>query len=432
MDGKIGSSGIDAHGYSSWPRGSRSYEIYNNHLTVYRRWVGIGVRGGEGVVFNNTLIGDYGHSIQLWNDTSGNQGQGDNCNYPCKDQIRELYIWNNITNGNTSDIDNKHPSIIQPNRDYFLRQKEGYTPYIYPHPLNLDGEKPPLQISTSILPDALNNQSYSTKLFARGGQPPYQWNIIEGNPPQTITLNEDILAGTVNDQERTYFFTVQVTDNEGAIVNKELSIEIISSSFSSFSYFGDIKNWEPDKLNLWTVSERDGDKRYIITNGGLRSTNGKLATYSLIKDRMYEDFKIKLLAKSPVDLQYNNADIDIVFGYENDENYYYFMFSSNAPWSALHKVENGSRKEIKSANKSLIIDNEYHYLEIGLKGQLITIKRDQETVFTFNELNINKGRIGIGSFNDAIYFDNIDVTNPDPLEDLPPSSPQNVRVKITN
>ena len=45
---------IDAHGLAAWPRGTRSYEIYENRLdNSIKRWAGVAPRGGSGVIFNN-------------------------------------------------------------------------------------------------------------------------------------------------------------------------------------------------------------------------------------------------------------------------------------------------------------------------------------------------------------------------------------------
>ncbi|CAN5450714.1 hypothetical protein BH11PSE11_BH11PSE11_35640 [soil metagenome] len=127
----------DSHGLSSSPRGSRSYEVYNNNFSTNissgLQRTAIGVRGGDGVIFNNTVTNSISRAVELMTEGFG-------CGtYPGADQIRSLYIWNNSNtsaNGYTSNgIDNTCPSSIGLNRDYFLTPKPGYTPYTYPHPL---------------------------------------------------------------------------------------------------------------------------------------------------------------------------------------------------------------------------------------------------------------------------------------------------------
>ena len=60
--------------------------------------------------------------------------------YPAPDQIRQTYFWNNTWNGGpaipTVDPTDYVQNYIKEGRDYFLEEQlDGYTPYIYPHPL---------------------------------------------------------------------------------------------------------------------------------------------------------------------------------------------------------------------------------------------------------------------------------------------------------
>lgn len=121
----------DAHGKSSSPAGSRSYEIYNNtykaNLTSGRVFAAIGIRGGDGVIFNNTIAPSnviaYPIVLSL---------EGYSCGtYPAPYQVRQAWIWNN----NAGAITNRCTASIQPGRDYFTSAKPGYVPYAYPHPL---------------------------------------------------------------------------------------------------------------------------------------------------------------------------------------------------------------------------------------------------------------------------------------------------------
>lgn len=167
-----------------------SYEIYENLIIVDENlqgdptmWAGVAMRGGTGVIFNNTFDGPVYHPILLVNyrschlDThdacqeefdrcdgsSPYDGNEDSTGYPCRDQIgrstdtgqftsqalEPLYQWNNSDNGEpvlarVNDISSmftcENPSMhdhIQEGRDYFDGvERPGYTPYVYPHPLN--------------------------------------------------------------------------------------------------------------------------------------------------------------------------------------------------------------------------------------------------------------------------------------------------------
>ena len=127
----------DAHGRgASDIAGSRSYEIYHNdYISEGAGWsrAAIGIRGGDGVIFNNSVNDSIVRTVELWT-------EGFSCGtYPGVDQVRSLYMWDNAYNSihwiNTVEgFFNNCPASIQENRDYFLYKKPNYNPYPYPHP----------------------------------------------------------------------------------------------------------------------------------------------------------------------------------------------------------------------------------------------------------------------------------------------------------
>lgn len=131
---------VDAHGmgYGN-ARGTRYVEIYQNVIEdpIYH-WCGIGIRGGAGVIFENT-IRDYKNPILLileWGTPDGYKA-----NYPAFDQVQELYIWDNKITGGHSEpqVDETGVDFIKAGRDYFTEPLPGYVPYVYPHPLTSGG-----------------------------------------------------------------------------------------------------------------------------------------------------------------------------------------------------------------------------------------------------------------------------------------------------
>jgi hypothetical protein len=132
--------GVDAHGMGfGSAHGTRYVEIYHNVIEdpVYD-WCGIGIRGGAGVIFENT-IRDYKNPILLileWGTPDMYKAE-----YPALDQIQELYIWDNLITGGPSEpqVDETGVGFIEPGRDYFTEPLPGYVPYVYPHPLASGG-----------------------------------------------------------------------------------------------------------------------------------------------------------------------------------------------------------------------------------------------------------------------------------------------------
>jgi parallel beta-helix repeat protein len=167
---KIGHHGLDSGGL----RSPHSFEVYENSFENPGEHIftTIIVRGGSGVIFNNTISangGSYDDFAILRNyrsdsNYSSSWGPCDGTNpidsntpgyegWPCKDQIGRtthqalspVYGWNNSYRGSTSPLftirgaDNSYRAItyhILENRDYYNNTvKPGYVPYPYPHPL---------------------------------------------------------------------------------------------------------------------------------------------------------------------------------------------------------------------------------------------------------------------------------------------------------
>jgi hypothetical protein len=141
----------EAHSKQVDSRNGRSWEIYDNIIeldpSLPGSWIAMFLRGGTGVVFNNTFVGQGSgaHLVGIDN------GSFPITAYPMTDQIgrgRDLpdatqqlepaYFWNNKRADGTAVnpvVLNGHDSLIQVNRDYFLSARPNYTPTPYPHPL---------------------------------------------------------------------------------------------------------------------------------------------------------------------------------------------------------------------------------------------------------------------------------------------------------
>jgi len=146
---------VDAHGYCFYGRGTVSYEIYKNTFDVQDTVWYMFIRGGNGVIYDNTMEGSNvtGQHIVLTNYRSRNSCTqcpvDSTCctSYPCQDQINNLYIWNNSYKGNPATVyvmdENLVRTHIQMDRDFFLYALPDYKPYTYPHPLIVTIVTPP-------------------------------------------------------------------------------------------------------------------------------------------------------------------------------------------------------------------------------------------------------------------------------------------------
>lgn len=145
----LNASLVDMHGNYFDGRGGRSFEIYHNTFNSGGSYQGMYIRGGSGVIFDNTFTGSFSHPIvftqyRAFETTYENEPVDTSCGYvsctyPSPDQIHDVYVWNNTYERRrvVPYVDERGivPQMIRLNRDYFLEPMPGYAPYPYPYPL---------------------------------------------------------------------------------------------------------------------------------------------------------------------------------------------------------------------------------------------------------------------------------------------------------
>jgi Domain of unknown function (DUF4214)/Putative Ig domain/Ig-like domain from next to BRCA1 gene/Matrixin len=100
--------------------------------------------------------------------------------------------------------------------------------FIYP---SAGGGPGPLTIVTSALTGGTVGAAYSQSISASGGTLPYAWSLVAGLgtlPPGLNLSAGGVITGTPT-TEGTYNFTVRVTDNVGATVQKALGIVVAAA-----------------------------------------------------------------------------------------------------------------------------------------------------------------------------------------------------------
>ena len=88
--------------------------------------------------------------------------------------------------------------------------------------------QPRLTITAAVLPNGVAGTSYSQKLSATGGTPPYTWSLV-GSP---AGLQLDASTGTLSGippAPGTFTFTVQVKDSAGATATKSITLTVSPS-----------------------------------------------------------------------------------------------------------------------------------------------------------------------------------------------------------
>lgn len=182
---------------------------------------------------------------------------------------------------------------------------------------------------------------------------------------------------------------------------------------------GTADGWAPLNSQRWSVGIDENDYTYFINTSEFENFSGsRLGEFSLIDGLVSEDFVFVCQAKSPEDFSQNNsADFDLVFGYQDFNNYYYVMFNHNAELSEIFKVENGERYSLANAGRALVVKNVYYPIQLSRVGGRIEVTMDGQLVMSTDDDTFGPGLLGVGSFNDAAYFDDISISSsPVPVE----------------
>jgi hypothetical protein len=188
-------------------------------------------------------------------------------------------------------------------------------------------------------------------------------------------------------------------------------MNIVNTIFSGIEYSGDRLNYQEKTLSRWEISSESGNDMYSISTTSYSNDGDKLGEYSILQDRTYGNFTLTLQVMSDEDLSSNSfADYAAIFGWQDSENYYYMVASSDPRYSELFVVESGTRTSLGQAPSPLIQDNVWHILQVTRSGDQITVEHDGEVVIEAQDSTYLNGQVGIGSYNDAAHFDDIEVT----------------------
>ncbi len=242
-----------------------------------------------------------------------------------------------------------------------------------------------------------------------------------------IDLGISVISATLNEDGRTVNLIVSPLTADTAYTVSVSNIEdraqtpntIAVQSSTGFTYRsadgfedGNADGWTPLTANRWEVVMDEGDEAYYLNTSDFSSPGeGRLGEYSLLS-ASYGDFTFTAQAKLGDDVGNNGfADYAVVFGFQNTNNYYYAMFNNNPTETTLFAVINGSRTELTTANINTdwLNDNNYHRIKVSRTGADIKAYFDDSLVMSANDDTFGAGKVGLGSFNDSAYFDDVSV-----------------------
>lgn len=182
----------------------------------------------------------------------------------------------------------------------------------------------------------------------------------------------------------------------------------VMDRFSNDQTHGSRFDWEELTPSRWALAQFNGDWRYAITTTSYNAPSSLgLGEYALSRHGTFDDFRLTFRFQTSEDLMLNSgADACLVFGYVDPSNYHYLMLSALSGNSQLFRMENDVRSLVADVGVALIPNTQWHDVTLERVGTSVTASLDG-VVRLQTVVPVTSGRVGIGSFNDAVAFDDV-------------------------
>jgi len=246
----------------------------------------------------------------------------------------------------------------------------------------------------------------------------YLWVFGDGSSGEGMTISHKYTTSGA--------FQVQLTiiDSVNDTLRAIDSVYTSNPLFSTVPYYGNAINYQRMQEDLWSTSLDSGDYRYYLNNNP-RNVEVDLAGFSFIKDSIYADFSLFITTRTAEDFTISSsADYSVIFGYTDENNYNQLLMSYSS--ARVTGVVNGISLYIAGTGRDGIPDDYYHGLNVVLKDDQLSVFLDDSLFLNAKSSKFVKtGKIGFGSENYGVYFDDISVigdgfaTGIDNLQALP-------------
>ncbi|MCF6226993.1 MAG: Ig-like domain-containing protein [Xanthomonadales bacterium] len=225
---------------------------------------------------------------------------------------------------------------------------------------------------------------------------------------KTVHLQTDTLA-----PDTVYTLAVSNIQDTSTAANEIApgsTIEVVYTPSMGFDN-GELPfGWTPLTASRWSVVIENGNNALFLNTTNYQALPvGRLGEHIISPDS-YADFTFTVDVKTNEPAGNTNADYALVFGFLDGNNYYYMMFNRTPTNTQLHRVVEGERQLLATATDSWLTNDDYNTVTITRVGEAIEVSFGGNTVLQVNDDTFVAGKVGLGSFNDSAYFDNIRIT----------------------
>lgn len=191
----------------------------------------------------------------------------------------------------------------------------------------------------------------------------------------------------------------------------------------------DLQNWQFLNSSRWELVPDDDDHALYLNTSEYDSPGGKrLGEIALIDKTVFlaKQFKMNCMAKSAEDVISNKqADYALVFGYADSLNYYYVQF--HAYDISVNRIVDGERTDQQKYTFDISLD-QYHKLGLQFQNDSLSVYMDDNKLFSQYLPAAVSGQVGVGSYNDAAFFDNVNLQGNALGDNVPPATPSGLKI----
>jgi hypothetical protein len=188
---------------------------------------------------------------------------------------------------------------------------------------------------------------------------------------------------------------------------------LASSDFEDATASG----WKPNQPPDWRVTENDGSLAYELTAPGPQGQVRAPSSWSLLAGEDVSSFVFTGRLKCKADTANPQRDICIFFHFQDPTHFYYVHFSASSDGfhNIIGLVNGADRVKVNSEppGESVfrLTDTAWHNFKVtcdAATGKIQAYLDDMETpILTAVNRTLGHGLVGVGSFDDTGYFDDI-------------------------
>jgi hypothetical protein len=188
---------------------------------------------------------------------------------------------------------------------------------------------------------------------------------------------------------------------------------LLSSDFEN----GRADGWRPNSADHWKVVDLDGSRVYALTAAGEQGQVRAPTSWSVAEDHDVASFEFSGRMRCDVDPANTRRDLCVVFHFQDPTHFYYVHFSASSDdaHNIIGLVNGADRVKINLEPPGTSIfrltDKNWHAFKVAgdsTTGQIAAYLDDMnKPVLTAVDRTLSHGLIGVGSFDDTGFFDDL-------------------------